>query len=203
MIAHPSIAYPSTHLGKRATPATALPPAQACIRCGWCADACPVLLLPQQLYRFARTQELQLAERYQISDCIECGACAAVCPSNIALVQHFHTAKHDLAAAREKRRLAEQAKPRFDFHQARKQEEQAQETLRRQERAALVQTQSAFNSPAQTAAVPVLADHATAPSPQDVIQAALARVNAKKAERKSSDPAAPTTPSQNTENAPS
>ena len=62
---------------------------QACIRCSSCADACPVNLLPQQLYWFSRGKEHDKARQYNIMDCIECGACAYVCPSNIPLVQYY------------------------------------------------------------------------------------------------------------------
>src|SRR5690606_5839214 len=38
-------------------------PALACIRCGLCAEACPAELLPQQLYWFSRSGELEKANR--------------------------------------------------------------------------------------------------------------------------------------------
>ncbi|MDP5053687.1 MAG: electron transport complex subunit RsxC, partial [Congregibacter sp.] len=60
-------------------------PAQACIRCGLCAEACPARLLPQQLYWFARAQDLERLEEHHLFDCIECGACSYVCPSHIPL----------------------------------------------------------------------------------------------------------------------
>jgi electron transport complex protein RnfC len=174
------------------------PPAQACIRCGLCADACPVLLLPQQLYWFSRAKELDKAERHNLIDCIECGACAYVCPSNIPLVQYFRAAKGELFDAHDKHRMAEHSKQRFDFHQARKLEEKAQEERRRQERAALVkQKQDAPGAPTEDAIAAALArvqakkatQQVETPqlSPQEVIQAALARVNAKKAERKAAE----------------
>jgi electron transport complex protein RnfC len=192
------------------------PPAQACIRCGLCADACPVLLLPQQLYWFSRSKELDKAERHNLIDCIECGACAYVCPSTIPLVQYFRAAKSDLFNARDKQRMAEHSKQRFDFHQTRKAEEKAQEERRRQERAALVQQQkqdapatAAAEDPIQAALARVQAKKAAQqaeapqPSPQEVIQAALARVNAKKAEREAAKQAPPTTPKSDDENNPS
>ena len=70
----------------------------------------------------------------------------------------------------EKHRMAEHSKERFDFHQARKAEEKAQEEQRRAERAALAK-QKKLQTEAATAQ----------PAADDVIKAALARVNAKKA----------------------
>jgi Na+-translocating ferredoxin:NAD+ oxidoreductase subunit C len=180
------------------------PPMQACIRCGFCADVCPVTLLPQQLYWFARSGELEKAKAHNLKDCIECGACAYVCPSHIPLVQYYRAAKADIAADRDKQRRAEYAKQRFDAHQQRKAEEKLVEEQRRAQRAALakqkkVEVEVASDVSATPAEVPPTAaatttapPTATAPttmsvttsapsSAQDAIAAALARVQAKKA----------------------
>ena len=58
-------------------------PAQPCIRCGMCAEACPASLLPQQLFWYAQAQDHERLEAHNLFDCIECGACSYVCPSNI------------------------------------------------------------------------------------------------------------------------
>jgi electron transport complex protein RnfC len=66
----------------------------ACIRCGYCVDACPIFLNPSQLGLLAghgRYQEM--AEQFHLMDCFECGCCTYVCPSHIPLVQHFRVAK--------------------------------------------------------------------------------------------------------------
>ena len=101
-------------------------PALACIRCGRCAEACPVRLLPQQLYWHARAKDLDRAQEYNLFDCIECGCCAAVCPSHIPLVQYYRYAKTEVWTREQERRRAEQARQR---HQARlsRLERQAQE----------------------------------------------------------------------------
>ncbi|MFN3582030.1 MAG: electron transport complex subunit RsxC, partial [Pseudomonas sp.] len=52
------------------------PPAQACIRCGLCAEACPAELLPQQLHWFALGKDYEQLKRQHLFDCIECGACS-------------------------------------------------------------------------------------------------------------------------------
>lgn len=146
------------------------PPAQACIRCGYCADACPVTLLPQQLYWFARSKELEKAEAHNLMDCIECGACAYVCPSHIPLVQYYRAAKAELREDKEKHRMAEHSRERFEFHQARKEEEKRLEEQRRAERAALAKQRK------EAAAAGTAEDPAKA-----AIAAAMARVKAKKA----------------------
>ncbi|NRB42622.1 MAG: electron transport complex subunit RsxC, partial [Pseudomonadales bacterium] len=51
-------------------------PAQACIRCGMCAEACPVSLLPQQMFWFAQAKDHDGLKDQHLMDCIECGACS-------------------------------------------------------------------------------------------------------------------------------
>lgn len=94
-------------------------PEQPCIRCGDCADVCPVQLLPQQLYWHARAGDLDAAQQYDLTDCIECGACAWACPSHIPLVQYYRAAKGELAAQAVEQERAEQARRRFEQRQAR------------------------------------------------------------------------------------
>lgn len=91
-------------------------PALACIRCGRCAEVCPVRLLPQQLYWYARAKDLDRAQDYNLFDCIECGCCATVCPSHIPLVHYYRYAKTEVWAREQDRRKAELARQR---HQAR------------------------------------------------------------------------------------
>lgn len=79
-----------------ATTTIDFPPAaseQPCIRCGACAAACPVKLLPQQLLAFSKTEADEQLSEYGIMDCIECGACDYVCPSSIPLVSYFQQSK--------------------------------------------------------------------------------------------------------------
>lgn len=95
------------------------PPAQACIRCGMCAEACPASLLPQQLYWFSQGKELEKLEQHNIADCIECGACSYVCPSNIPLVQYYRASKTDIKQREIDHQNAELAKRRFDARQDR------------------------------------------------------------------------------------
>nr|WP_153665336.1 electron transport complex subunit RsxC [Shewanella intestini] len=89
-------------------------PEQACIRCGECAVACPALLLPQQLFWHAKSEEFEKAASYHLQDCIECGCCSYVCPSDIPLVEYYRIAKSALKNVAHEKKQAEQAKLRFE-----------------------------------------------------------------------------------------
>ena len=106
--------------GETVGPRQALP----CIRCGACADACPAALLPQQIYWYGRSEQLDRALDYRLFDCIECGCCDLVCPSRIPLVQQFRAAKGQAAARQREREQAEHARQRFEARQARQAREQ-------------------------------------------------------------------------------
>ncbi len=73
-----------------------------CIRCGRCIKACPMGLLPQDLYNHIKAGRLNAAEKEHVLDCIECGCCAFVCPAKIRLVHHFKYAKSEIMARRKK-----------------------------------------------------------------------------------------------------
>ena len=66
----------------------------ACIRCGYCVDACPIFLNPAQLGLLAENREYaRMADEQNLMDCFECGSCSFVCPSHIPLVHRFRVAK--------------------------------------------------------------------------------------------------------------
>jgi electron transport complex protein RnfC len=72
-----------------------------CIRCGYCVDACPMLLDPSSLDLLARNGEYErMAEEFHLMDCFECGCCSFVCPSHIPLVQQFRLSKAAVRKAR-------------------------------------------------------------------------------------------------------
>jgi electron transport complex protein RnfC len=96
-------------------PATALP----CIRCGKCTEVCPADLLPQQLYWYTASGNLDAAQDYSLFDCIECGCCAYVCPSHIPLVQYYRHAKTEIWDAEKQKRAADIARERHQSRQAR------------------------------------------------------------------------------------
>ena len=99
-----------------ATPGDTLP----CIRCGFCANACPSHLLPQQLLHYAKQQDFESLLDHGLSDCIECGACAHVCPSKIPLVHYYRASKEAIAIQQHDRALGAQWQSRFQYVQYRK-----------------------------------------------------------------------------------
>ena len=111
------------------------PPAQPCIRCGLCAEACPAELLPQQLHWFALGKDHEQLKRQHLFDCIECGACAWVCPSSIPLVQYYRAAKAEIREQELQQQKAEHSRQRFEQRQARLQREAEQKERERQARA--------------------------------------------------------------------
>ncbi|MGC7559436.1 electron transport complex subunit RsxC [Pasteurella sp. 22655_41Tandhals] len=139
-------------------------PEQSCIRCSACSDACPVNLMPQQLYWFARSEDHEKSEEYALHDCIECGLCAYVCPSHIPLIQYFRQEKAKIWEIKHKAKLAEEAKQRFEARQARLEKEE-QERKARAQKAMAARREEMLNQDGV-----------------DPVQAALERLKAKKAE---------------------
>ena len=168
------------------------PPANSCIRCGACAEVCPASLLPQQLFWFSMGGELDKAEQYNLADCIECGACSYVCPSRIPLVQYYRATKGELAQRRADLIQSDHARDRFEFREERLAKEKAEKDAKRKARAeAAAKAQAAKKAAAELEAKNNPAgtepsaskDPAKAPAPKadgDVVQAALARVEAQK-----------------------
>jgi len=150
-------------------------PAQPCIRCGMCAEACPASLLPQQLFWYAQAQDHERLEAHNLFDCIECGACSYVCPSNIPLVQYYRAAKGEIRHARDEKVKADHARERFEFHKERiEQAEREKEEKRAARREAALKAKA--NPPAADKA-----DGKPSSSAADIIAAAQARAAAKQA----------------------
>ncbi|MBI3773593.1 MAG: electron transport complex subunit RsxC [Gammaproteobacteria bacterium] len=112
-------------------------PVMPCIRCGECAAACPVSLLPQQMYWHARAKEFDKIQDYKLFDCIECGCCAYVCPSNIPLVHYYRFAKTEIWAQEREKEKANLARQRHEARLARiEREKQEREARAAQKKAA-------------------------------------------------------------------
>lgn len=107
------------------------PPAQACIRCGLCAEACPATLLPQQLFWYAQAEDTERLQAHHIFDCIECGACSYVCPSKIPLVQYYRAAKGNIRQQVAEKEKADRSRQRFEFRQERFAKEEAAKEAKR------------------------------------------------------------------------
>ena len=105
-------------------------PTRACIRCGHCADVCPIHLLPQQLYRHVQAGDLTQLTRHRLHNCIECGACAYVCPSHIPLIDHFRDGKRALTQQRQRHEQAEYTRRRVVARDARLAREAAERQAR-------------------------------------------------------------------------
>lgn len=164
------------------------PPALPCIRCGECAEVCPASLLPQQLHFFALGQEHDQLKAYNLFDCIECGACAYVCPSSIPLVQYYRAAKGEIRALEQKQQKAEHSRQRFEWRQERlrrAEEQKEADRKARAERAARAKQAQAQTAGQDDTVAPVQAQKAGLSEEQKKlkIEASMAQVALKKAEK--------------------
>ena len=66
---------------------------EACIRCGWCVDDCPVGIDPIRLYRLIEAGRLDKAQKAWLEDCTECGLCPYVCPTHLPLLEKIRLGK--------------------------------------------------------------------------------------------------------------
>lgn len=64
-----------------------------CIRCGRCAAACPMSLVPTKIVRDSKTKDVDALLKDGVMVCMECGSCAYSCPAKKPLVQHMRLAK--------------------------------------------------------------------------------------------------------------
>jgi electron transport complex protein RnfC len=150
-------------------------PAQPCIRCGMCAEACPVSLLPQQLFWYSQAEDYERLEAHNLFDCIECGACSYACPSHIPLVQHYRHSKGEIQKARAEKVKSDHARQRFEFHQQRMEQAERDKEAKRAAR------REAAEKAKATAAAKANSEGASgADSAADIIAAAQARAAAKK-----------------------
>ena len=64
-----------------------------CIRCGWCVEACPMGLQPNEIGIYVEAGRAQDTSPFGLFECFECGCCAFVCPAKRPLVQFIRLAK--------------------------------------------------------------------------------------------------------------
>lgn len=75
----------------------------ACIRCGRCAHACPIHLIPQMMADAAEHKDYERYEKKLYGlDCIACGSCTYVCPAKRPLMQLFKQTKAAIMASKRK-----------------------------------------------------------------------------------------------------
>ncbi|NOX91893.1 MAG: electron transport complex subunit RsxC [Gammaproteobacteria bacterium] len=139
--------------------------AMPCIRCGDCAISCPIDLLPQQLYWYARAKDFDKVQDYHLFDCIECGCCDYVCPSQIPLVHYFRYAKTEIWTQQREKTQADIARERHEFREQRLERDKREKQERhKKKRAALKPAGSAANKEEETkkAAIQAAMDRARA-----------------------------------------
>ena len=90
--------------------AAAQDPAQTCIRCGKCVEACPMHLTPLFMRMNVNKRRWHEVEELRVMDCIECGSCNYICPARLPLVQSFRTAKFAIRDEAAKAKAAAEAK---------------------------------------------------------------------------------------------
>ncbi len=64
-----------------------------CIKCGRCADVCPMELKPLYYTKYAGVQDWQGFKDQNVMDCIECKSCETICSSKIPIVRMIKMGK--------------------------------------------------------------------------------------------------------------
>lgn len=151
------------------------PPEMPCIRCGECARACPTDLQPFEMYWHARSKNFGKVQEYHLFDCIECGCCAFVCPSHIPLVDYYRFAKTEIWDRERKKTAADEARVRFEARNERTEREKREKAEKLAARTAAARATATTETNATTPA-------AGEDPKKALIEAAIARAKAKKAE---------------------
>ena len=79
----------------------------SCIHCGRCVSVCPMHLMPNYLATFAKADNDEMCEKFNLMSCVECGCCTYNCPGRVPIVQHIRNKKAQLTAL--KKKMAAQA----------------------------------------------------------------------------------------------
>ena len=67
---------------------------QPCIKCGRCADVCPMELSPLYYAKYADEENWQGMKDKNVVDCVECRCCEYICSSKIPLVAKIKAGKN-------------------------------------------------------------------------------------------------------------
>jgi electron transport complex protein RnfC len=73
-----------------------------CIRCGFCVNACPMGLEPNNVSIYVEAGRAAETEKFGLDDCFLCGCCAYVCPAKRPLVQFMTLAKNAVSESKKK-----------------------------------------------------------------------------------------------------
>lgn len=73
-------------------------PETNCIRCGKCANACPMGLEPYLFSALVKNNRVEEMQEHNILDCIECGCCFFSCPANKPLTDEIRLGKFKVRA---------------------------------------------------------------------------------------------------------
>jgi electron transport complex protein RnfC len=79
-----------------------LPEPTECIRCGKCADACPLSLTPYAIASAVKHKDAEALSELSVGLCMECGCCSYICPAHKPLVQQNRLGKSILKNAASK-----------------------------------------------------------------------------------------------------
>lgn len=170
-----------------------------CIRCGKCMEACPVNLLPQQMYWHIRAKDYERTEAHNLKDCIECGCCSYVCPSHIPLVDYYRFAKTEIRDQLEAQVKSDASRDRHEFLEFRKERDKRERDEKRAAHKAELQKKKAAAAKAKEA------EGGESKNPEKdakaaAIKAAVERAKAKKLERSKIEKAKQTEPDRKKEN---
>lgn len=80
----------------------AIPDPSNCIRCGKCADICPMHLQPLFIAAWSEKENWEQCETFHAMDCIECGSCSYICPSKRRLVAKIRESKRMIVSRKKK-----------------------------------------------------------------------------------------------------
>ena len=81
-----------------------------CIKCGKCAEVCPMRLMPMMISASALYEDFERAEANHAMDCMSCGCCSYICPAKKPIAQNIKFAKDMISV----RRMKEKAKAAAD-----------------------------------------------------------------------------------------
>lgn len=76
-----------------------LPDPSPCIRCGKCANTCPLRLTPFAIGEAVQKKDADRLAKLKVTLCMECGCCSFICPAHRPLVQQNKLGKAILKAA--------------------------------------------------------------------------------------------------------